>query len=155
MGKDPYPHRWIALGIFTLASVSDFLDGFLARSTAHATNLGKFLDPLADKLLLLSGYLGLLLLHNLPHTPPLWVTVTIVFRDLVVIGGMIVIFLATGTIRIQPNFLGKLTTALQMITLISILLFWEYSFILWNLTAGLTIASCLNYLIRDFRKLPL
>lgn len=148
-------HRWTALGIFAFASLTDALDGFLARTTSGSTDLGKFLDPLADKLLLLSGFLGLLMVHDLPYTPPLWVTVTIVFRDLVVIIGMVIIFLITGTVRIEPNFLGKLTTAAQMITLIAILLNWQYSFILWNLTALLTIASCFVYLARDMKKLTL
>lgn len=148
-------HRWTALGIFVFASLTDVLDGFLARTTSGSTDLGKFLDPLADKLLLLSGFLGLLMVHDLPYTPPLWVTVTIVFRDLVVIIGMVIIFLITGTVRIEPNFLGKLTTAAQMITLILILLNWQYSFILWNLTALLTIASCFVYLARDMKKLTL
>lgn len=148
-------HRWTALGLFALASLTDALDGYLARATSRATELGKFLDPLADKLLLLSGYLGLLMVRDLPYTPPLWVTVTIVFRDLVVVIGMILIFILTGSVRVEPNFLGKLTTAAQMITLISILLTWKYSFILWNLTALLTIVSCFVYLARDIKKLTL
>ncbi len=146
-------HRLIALGIFVFASLTDAFDGFLARVTSGTTDLGKFLDPLADKLLLVSGYLGLLFVHELPYTPPLWVTVTIVFRDIVLVIGMMTILAVTGKIRVQPNFLGKLTTVAQMITLMSVLLMWNYSFILWNLTAALTIVSCFTYLLRDFKKL--
>jgi len=145
--------RWAALGIFVLASATDALDGFLARVMKHRTLLGRFLDPLADKLLLLSGFLGLLFVEALPYRPPLWITVTIVFRDIVIVIGFIVIFLLTKEVRVQPNFLGKCTTAIQMATLVAILLTLEVSIVLWNLTAILTIASCLVYCFRELKIL--
>lgn len=148
-------HRWIAIVIYTVAALTDCLDGFIARVTHKQTELGQFLDPLADKLLLLSGYLGILFVNYLPYKPPVWVTVTIVFRDLMIILGMIVVYLHTGKIKIQPNFLGKITTVAQMITLFSVLLFWPYSFIAWNIAAFLTILSLLSYFRRDIMKLAL
>ena len=143
--------RWLAFGIFLTASLTDALDGFLARLTKSRSRLGRFLDPLADKLLLLSGYLGLLFVPSLPYRPPLWVTVTIVFRDVVIIGGLVMIFLLTGRVKVEPNFLGKATTAFQMVTLIAILLVWKISVALWYATAGLTIVSCLVYCVRELR----
>ncbi len=146
-------HRIAALGIFVFATITDALDGYIARATSRKTNLGKFLDPLADKLLLLSGYLGLLAVGGLPYRPPVWVTVTIVFRDMMIVAGLIVIYWVSGTVRISVNFLGKATTAAQMFTLIAILLMWPYSFVLWNVTAALTIISFFVYCRRELTKL--
>lgn len=145
-------HRWIAFSLFLSASLTDALDGFLARTMKTRTRLGRFLDPFADKLLLLAGYLGLLFVEALPYRPPLWVTVTIVFRDILIIAGLIGIYLMTGTVTIQPNFLGKCTTAMQMATFIAILLKWKISIVLCYITAGLTILSCLNYVLREARR---
>lgn len=145
--------RWAALAVFAVAGFTDALDGLLARLSGTQTELGRFLDPLADKLLLLSGYLGLLFVPSLPFRPPLWITVTIVFRDVLIIMGLILIFLMTGSVRVQPNLLGKFTTGFQMITLIAILLAWEISIPLCYATAVLTIVSCLVYLIRELRQL--
>jgi CDP-diacylglycerol--glycerol-3-phosphate 3-phosphatidyltransferase len=150
-GKEYY--RWTAFGLFLTATLTDALDGFLARVTRKRTELGRFLDPLADKLLLLSGFLGILLVDALIYRPPLWVTVTIVFRDMVILTGLIVIYLISGRIRVQPNFLGKVTTASQMATLIAILLQWAVSIPLSYFTAGFTILSCLAYIVRDLRRL--
>ena len=148
-------HRWLALVLFAIATLTDALDGFLARMTHSRTELGTFLDPLADKLLLVSGYLALLAVEALPYRPPLWITVTIVFRDIMIIGGLILIYLLSGKVHVQPNFLGKCTTAAQMLTLIAILLKWPYSFLLWNVTAVLTIASFFVYFRRELTKLKL
>ena len=106
---------------------------------------------MADKLLLLSGYLGLFFVTHLDYEPPLWISVSIVFRDFVIIFGLITLFLVYGRIRVQPNFLGKATTAFQMITLVSILLELKYSPWLWNITAALTILSCFYYIGREIR----
>ena len=146
-------HRITALAIFFAASLTDSLDGFLARITGKRTDLGRFLDPLADKLLLLSGFLGLLFVETLPYRPPLWITVTIVFRDLVIVTGLLVLYFITGKVDVRPNFLGKSTTAFQMATLVAILLALKISILLWNITAVLTIASCLVYVARDLSKL--
>jgi len=154
-GKEYY--RWAAFGIFLTASLTDALDGFLARLTKHQTRLGRFLDPLADKLLLLSGYLGLLFVEALSYRPPLWITVTIVFRDFLIILGLILIYLLTGTVRVKPNYLGKCTTAIQMATLVAILLNWKIAILFWYLMAFLTILSCLVYVVREMkiiRKMP-
>ncbi len=145
--------RWIALAIFLIAVSTDALDGFLARITRKKTNLGRFLDPLADKLLLLSGFLGILFVPDLPYRPPLWVTVTIVFRDLVIITGLVILYLLNGIIRVRTNFLGKMATAFQMFTLIAILLKWSAAIPLWYTTAAVTILSGIVYVARDLDKL--
>ncbi len=146
-------HRWAALALFLIASFTDALDGFIARITKGQTELGRLLDPLADKLLLLSAYLGILWVHSLPYRPPLWITVTVVFRDLLIVIGMLVIFFIKQTVQIRPNLLGKFTTAFQMITVVAILLKLNFSPALWNVMASLTILSCLNYIGLGMKQL--
>ena len=146
-------HRWIAAVILVVACLTDALDGLLARILNMKTPLGQFLDPLADKLLLLSGYLGLLFVNGLPYHPPLWITVTIVFRDIVLLTGLVILFFITGSIQVQPNILGKCTTAFQMATLTAILIGWKISVALWYLTALFTILSCFSYVIRELKKM--
>jgi cardiolipin synthase (CMP-forming) len=146
-------HRLLAISIFIFASFTDALDGAIARLTKSKTELGTFLDPLADKLLLLSGYLAILGVESLTYRPPLWITVTIVFRDIMISVGLIVIYFISGRVQVAPNFLGKCTTASQMLTLIAILFMWPHSYLLWNLTAGLTMASFFVYFRRELNKL--
>ncbi|MDD5217332.1 MAG: CDP-diacylglycerol--glycerol-3-phosphate 3-phosphatidyltransferase [Candidatus Omnitrophica bacterium] len=145
--------RWTAFACFLTASLTDAVDGLAARVMQKYSELGRFLDPLADKLLLLSGFLGLLFVQGFPYTPPLWVTVTIVFRDMVIVIGIVVIFFVSGKLQIQPNFLGKVTTAFQMGTLVAILLFWPIAIPLWYVTVALTIVSCLSYVVREMKLL--
>jgi cardiolipin synthase (CMP-forming) len=142
-------HRWIAFWLFIAGIISDAADGLIARVTKNQTPLGRFLDPLADKLLLLSGFLGILFVEPLPYHPPVWVTVAIVFRDIFLVGGLIVVVLMYGKVHVKPNFLGKVTTVAQMATLTAILLGLNVSVLLWNITGVLTILSCLYYLVRD------
>ncbi len=145
--------RILAIIFFTAAALTDAADGLLARLLNQRTALGKFLDPLADKLLLLSGFLGVLFVGTLSYRPPIWVIVIVVFRDLFILGGLLVVFLATGSAHVRPNFLGKLTTAVQMATLIAILLQSPLSVPLWHAAALLTLASCLVYAGRDLTAL--
>lgn len=146
-----YLRGW-AFGLFLVGSVTDAIDGLVARLGKQTTQLGRFLDPLADKLLVLSGYLGLLLAKDFPLLPPLWITVAIVFRDIVILGGLSVLFVSGGAIRVRPNLLGKITTGFQMATLLSVLLLLPLSRWLWNLTAGLTVISGLIYIAREMKK---
>lgn len=153
--SDRENYRLAALFLFLLAALTDAVDGFLARLLKQKTRLGIILDPLADKLLLLSGYLGILGVQALQYHPPLWITVAIVFRDLVILGGLIVLLIATGRVNVQPNKIGKLATVFQMLTLVAILLQAKLSVPLWNLTAFLTILSGVMYVARDLRLLRL
>ena len=145
--------RFWAFGLFLLASVTDAIDGMVARIRKEITPLGKFLDPLADKLLLISGFIGIYMAKGFPLLPPLWVVVAVVFRDVVIVGGLSVLYFSGSPTRVRPNFLGKATTALQMVTIIAILLLLPISPWLWYATALLTIASGLTYVIREMRRL--
>lgn len=120
-------YRW-AVAFFFSACLTDGLDGYLARKLHQKTEFGALLDPVADKFLLLSGFLSLSLIDGLPpamHVPA-WVTLPILARDIVLLIGSVIIFILTGRLTARPIFIGKLTTVMQMITLsASLLMFPE------------------------------
>jgi cardiolipin synthase (CMP-forming) len=107
--------RWLAIGCFGLAALSDGVDGFIARHFNQRSELGAVLDPLADKLLLVSGVV-LLSLHNEPYLDPIpvWLTATILSRDVLLVIGLIVIHYTVGKVAVRPHIIGKTATVLQM-----------------------------------------
>lgn len=118
-------HRVLAIVSFALASALDGVDGFIARRFNQRSELGAVLDPLADKLLLVSGIVVL----SFDHTPslevvPLWLTGTIIGRDIVLLLGMGVIQMTVGKVRVRPRIIGKVATVLQMSVVIWVLLKW-------------------------------
>jgi CDP-diacylglycerol--glycerol-3-phosphate 3-phosphatidyltransferase len=125
-------HRLLALLSFALAAISDGVDGYIARRYNQRSELGAILDPLADKLLLVSGIV-LLSLDNgtrLPHIP-LWMTATILSRDVLLLLGLVVIHYVNGHVKVKPIMAGKLATVLQMVTVIWGLLKWKDEPLLW------------------------
>lgn len=145
--------RLLALGLFSFAIITDAIDGFIARQFHARTELGTFLDPFADKLLLLSGFLGITFSTAFSFKPPLWVIIIIVFRDLFIICGLTIIFLTLNKLQIRPNLLGKLTTFFQMLTIFAVLAEWEHSKPVWLITALLTGTSTIAYLARGIKLL--
>ncbi|MBI3318666.1 MAG: CDP-alcohol phosphatidyltransferase family protein [Candidatus Omnitrophica bacterium] len=147
--------RYLAVGLFGLGVVTDAVDGYVARVERQATRLGAILDPAADKLLLVTAYLSLSLITTLP-TPyrlPAWVPILVISRDLIIVCGWLLIVLVTGDLQAQPSRLGKATTFLQMLTIISVLLAWPFArFVLWGAMI-LTILSGIGYLRRGNRLL--
>lgn len=116
--------RHAALGIFVAMAVSDYLDGLLARKLNQRTRLGAILDPLADKALIIFSVIILSAeswavpgarIHN-------WVVVAVVGKDLWVILGFIVLYLVTDRFRVHPIMAGKLSTAGQLVMVVSVLL---------------------------------
>ncbi len=144
--------RWIALGIFIFGSFTDALDGFIVRKWGMKSEFGTFLDPLADKILLISAYIGVSL-ATLALKPPLWVVIIVVFRDIFIMCGLLAIYITTQTVKIQPNVLGKITTFFQMLTIILILFQSKFASISWLVTAALTVASGIVYILREMRRL--
>src|SRR5258708_28092242 len=120
-------HRLAALLSFAIAAILDGVDGYIARRYNQISELGKILDPLADKLLLVSGIVALSFNHgNFLGQIPLWLTGTIIGRDFLVLLGIGVIRFMVGEVKVQPRILGKCATVLQMAVIIWILLKWDF-----------------------------
>ncbi len=102
---------------FTLAGLSDALDGFLARIFKSRTTLGAYLDPLADKALLVGVFAAL----GQTGLVELWVVVLVVFRDVLIIGGILLLFLFKSTIEMKPLMISKINTVVQLIYALFIL----------------------------------
>ncbi|MBI2095180.1 MAG: CDP-alcohol phosphatidyltransferase family protein [Candidatus Omnitrophica bacterium] len=109
--------------LFVLACVTDAMDGYVARRFSQKTQLGSYIDPIADKLLLVSGFLALSFMGHLPEAMriPAWVTVSVITRDVVILIGALVIFIMSGRLKAEPLLIGKVTTFVQMLTLFSAL----------------------------------
>ena len=145
-------HRLLGLLAFAVASILDGVDGYVARRYNQRSELGTVLDPLADKLLLVSAIVVL----SFDHAPrlgqiPLWLTGTIIGRDLLLGIGVVVVRLVVGHVTVRPRVTGKIATVFQMIAVLWILLRWNFLFHdaflpVWFLGAGLfTAASGLFY----------
>ncbi len=143
--------RWAAVGVFILASVTDFLDGYLARKNNWITDFGKFIDPVADKLLVLSTFLMLIQLGQMPA----WVCVVILARELSVDGLRLVAMTKNQVIAAGP--LGKVKTFSQMLYILYLLIFRESAFgsplsiVLTVWVAGITLFSGVDYFVRNRR----
>ena len=118
-------HRWLAVTAFALCALSDGVDGYIARRYNQRSELGALLDPLADKLLLVSGVVFLSFDHR-PYLPPLplWLVTTIVSRDLLLVIGWSVIHHVCGRVTVRPRISGKIATVLQMAVVLWALLKW-------------------------------
>lgn len=147
--------RFIALGIFFICGLTDAVDGYVARRYYQKTKLGSILDPLADKLLILTAFLSLSVIENIPaasRIPP-WLTIMVISRDAIILLGAAIIFLMISDIEIKPSLLGKATTFFQMLTVVAALLQIGLVSILWWLTAFFTISSGLGYIWRGMKIL--
>jgi cardiolipin synthase len=114
--------RWVALVLLLLVSAGDALDGYLARRTRSRSRLGAFLDPLADKLLMTTGYILLATMFWPEPRIPKWVAVVVISRDvLIALFYFSFVALGTGFKQITPSLVGKACTMFQMITLIAVL----------------------------------
>lgn len=107
----------VAFWVFVVAGISDAVDGFLARQLGVRSVLGGFLDPLADKALLMSVYITLGYRGQIEA----WLVILVVFRDMLIIGGAILYQTMTQALKMQPLFISKVNTTLQ-ITLAALLL---------------------------------
>jgi len=141
-GQEGY--RIAGLLCFAVASICDGVDGYIARHYNQISELGTILDPLADKLLLVSGVI-VLSFDNSPYLErmPLWLTVTIIGRDLVVLIGLVVIHLIIGKVKVRPRMVGKVATVLQMASVLWIMLKW-HSVALNYITWGAAICTAVS-----------
>ena len=150
--------RWTALAIFIAAGVSDFFDGYLARSYDYVTTLGKFLDPMADKLVVTTALIMLAGMARSPHVPA-WMVVVLVTREIMVTG-LRAVAAAEGLI-VGAEELGKYKMTLQAIAIHGLLIHYTYlhvdffaagMFILW-LAMGVSVWSGADYYVRVVREL--
>ncbi len=112
-------HDRAALGIFAFAGLSDAADGFLARQFGMTTRFGRYLDPAADKLLMLAAYLTLAVLG----LSPWWLTVLVIARDIAIVLAVMAAFALALPLRVQPLFIGKVNTVVQVSYIGLILIF--------------------------------
>lgn len=137
-----------ALAVFVAAGLSDGLDGFIARYFDQRTVLGAYLDPVADKLLLVSAYVALAILEVLPS----WVAVIVIARDVIICLGIAIFTLTEKSYEVRPSIVSKCTTTAQILLVILALfdparvkLITLYPVVLWG-AAILTILSGLHYI---------
>lgn len=151
-----YERYGYALFVLAVAALTDGLDGTIARVANQRTRLGAYLDPLADKLLLTSGFVTLTWLKVIPF----WITAVVVSRDVVLSIGVLVIHVAGGTVHPAPTRIGKMSTVFQMLTVLAAMASVYFQLVpvfvtkvLAWVTAGFTITSGLQYLIRGLKQL--
>ena len=142
-----------SLYLFIIAALTDIFDGLFARLKNQKTALGTFLDPLADKFLLVTAFIILSTYGWIPK----WLTITVISRDIIVVTGWFLLYLITGTSRVEPSVLGKATIWLQSILIAYVLIDINLPFLpdiprllLWT-TALLTILSGLHYIYRGLK----
>ena len=138
-------NRYIALTLFVVASVTDWFDGYLARKNNLVTNFGKFMDPLADKLLVCSAMICMIDLKRLPA----WFVIIIIAREFIISGFRLIA--AENGIVIAANYWGKFKTASQMIMIILLILHFDGIFVILEqifiwLSLALTIISLITYI---------
>ena len=147
-----------AFFIFILAGVTDGLDGLMARLLEQKTSLGAYLDPIADKLLLTTSFVVLSIRGlGLPNVVPLWLTILVISRDVILIASALIIIISTGHRTFPPSIYGKATTCFQILTILSVL-FLNYKtltppplYLMYLLTGMITVFSGLHYVYRGKR----
>jgi cardiolipin synthase len=119
-----YGHVGWALAVFVTAGVTDALDGLIARRSGQKTSLGAWLDPMADKLLLVTTFVVLTIPGlNLANRLPVWLTVCIISRDVVIVATVAIVNLAIGPRTFRPSIYGKIATATYIVTAVAAMLF--------------------------------
>lgn len=112
-----YGYMGWALSVFVTAGLTDALDGLIARRAGQKTSLGAWLDPMADKLLLVTTFIVLTMPGlNLANRLPIWLTILIITRDVLIVSVVAVVNLAVGPRTFRPSIFGKLATATYIVT---------------------------------------
>ncbi len=139
--------KWIALAIFIIASLTDFLDGQIARKYNLVTNFGKFMDPLADKLLVCSALICLVALERIPA----WMVIVIIAREFIISGFRLVA--SDNGVVIAASYWGKLKTTFQIIMICLMIADLEAlqipTMIVTWVAVILTVVSLVDYLVKN------
>ncbi len=148
----------LAFAIFVMAGVSDAVDGFIAKHFNSRSVFGSYLDPLADKALLTSVYVALGHAGYLP----IWLVILVVFRDVLIIGGVLLLFtLGNRSFRVEPLLISKANTVVQIV-LAAVVLGGEalgmtdvlfVAVLVW-IVAATTVASGASYIVQWNRRVP-
>ena len=152
-----YGRHKTALALFLVAAATDVIDGTIARRFGQKTELGAYLDPLADKLLLSSAFIAQAVIGAIPW----WLTILVISRDVVILGTVAVIMLATPIRDFQPGSFGKLNTVVQATTISIVILNNAHptelavaviGVLIWA-AAATTLASSADYMIQITQRL--
>lgn len=141
--------KWIATVLFCAASITDFLDGHIARKYNLVTNFGKFMDPLADKLLVCSALICLIALDRIPA----WIVTVIISREFIISGFRLIA--ADNGVVIAASYWGKFKTASQMVTVILLVLniqntvFTVLGTVFIYISLVLTVVSLIDYIAKN------
>ena len=158
-GAEQVGFRIAALAVFALASISDAVDGYIARHYNQRTPFGEFVDPLADKLLLLSGVITLSVTHW--HVGlPIWFAALVIARDAIITSGVLIIKHVAGAVKMGPKLSSKVCTFLQLSCVVWVLLDFRNPetpplglTLLIAAAAILTVLSGAQYIIEGIRQL--
>ena len=149
-----YDRYRYALYLFVLAAITDLLDGLFARLADQKTALGTFLDPLADKLLLVTSFI----LFAYCGWIPKWLAIVVISRDLLIVMGWLLLYLATGHAKVEPVILGKTAIALQLVLLSWVLLVINVPSMastptwFFVIVAAMSALSGLQYIVKGLRQ---
>ena len=139
--------KWVALALFCIASLTDFFDGYLARKWNMVTNFGKFMDPLADKLLVCSAIIAFTAMDRMPA----WIVIIIVAREFIISGFRLIA--AEKGVVIAASYWGKFKTASQMFMIILLIINIDVLFIpgqvLMYIALALTVISLIDYIVKN------
>jgi cardiolipin synthase len=143
-----------AFYLFIVAAITDTFDGLFARLKDQRTSLGMFLDPLADKFLIVTSIIILSVYGWIPK----WLAITVISRDIIVVIGWFLIYLVSGTAKVEPSLLGRATIWVQSVFIAYVLMNMTflslpavYKPVLQWITAGITIISGLHYVYRGLK----
>ncbi|MCB1089002.1 MAG: CDP-alcohol phosphatidyltransferase family protein [Verrucomicrobiae bacterium] len=158
-GAEEIGYRIAALAVFALASISDAIDGYIARHFNQRTPFGQIADPVADKLLLLSGVITLSVTHW--HIGlPIWFAGLVIARDAIIVSGVLIIKYVAGNVKMGPKLSSKICTFLQLSCVVWVLLDFRNPdqppvilSVLIGTAAVFTVISGIQYILEGIRQL--
>ncbi len=148
-----YDRYQYAITLFVIATVTDFLDGMIARRTGQKTPLGAFLDPLADKSILMTSFIIFAYLKWIP----LWLAVIVISRDIIIVLGWILLYIIQGITKVEVASTGKVAIASQFVLIAYTLVYVNFSMVpkvpneVYIFVGLVTIMSGIQYIYRALR----